>query len=117
MCKDDVHVACLLISNRPHTRACTLLARFQGALLRAIRDEHTPAGKVVASSRPAIQLYTCFDDRQGSFRRYVEETDPAGIETYAPTSQTSQEAVAVLIACNFDLRIVVLLFVGFIVAQ
>lgn len=32
--------------------------------------------------RPTLQLYTCIDDREGSFRRHVEEADPHNIETF-----------------------------------
>lgn len=32
--------------------------------------------------RPALQLYTCIDDREGSLRRHVEEQSPREIETF-----------------------------------
>jgi uncharacterized protein YbcC (UPF0753/DUF2309 family) len=52
--------------------------QMQRSLLRAIGTQQ-PA---VREARPALQLYSCIDDRECSFRRHVEQVDPAAVETF-----------------------------------
>jgi uncharacterized protein YbcC (UPF0753/DUF2309 family) len=43
---------------------------------------HAPSGAPTPAPRPRLQFYTCIDDRECSFRRHVEESDPEHIETF-----------------------------------
>jgi uncharacterized protein len=52
---------------------------FEQILMRAIGTQ--PISTSV-QERPSMQLYTCIDDREGSFRRHVEAADPHSIETF-----------------------------------
>eukprot|EP00808_Paulinella_micropora_P030511 g60155.t1 len=53
---------------------------FLHTLLRAIGTKHIPPD--LNTHRPALQLYMCIDDREGSFRRHVEAAHPTDIETF-----------------------------------
>ena len=62
------------------------LARLQTALLSAIQSRRLQDGVNTAatttSRRPDVQLFTCIDDREGSFRRHAETVGRGGIETF-----------------------------------
>jgi uncharacterized protein YbcC (UPF0753/DUF2309 family) len=53
---------------------------FEHTLLHALRS--TPTKSVVDHTRPTLQLLTCIDDRECSFRRHVEEVCKDSIETF-----------------------------------
>lgn len=53
---------------------------FEQTLLSAISTRPVPAPSTVG--RPSLQIYTCIDDRECSFRRLVEEANPTEIETF-----------------------------------
>ncbi len=55
-----------------------LETEFMHTLLHAIGTK--PVTKF--DHRPSLQLYTCIDDRECSFRRHIEESSPTEIETF-----------------------------------
>jgi len=53
-----------------------------GAIASSSKTSAATSSATAATQRPTLQLYTCIDDRECSFRRHIEEFQPSGIETF-----------------------------------
>ncbi len=73
------HTSAIAFVDQSSERRESLETQFQNTLLHSIGTK--PLEKT-ATHRPALQLYTCIDDRECSFRRHVEEANPSEIETF-----------------------------------
>lgn len=74
------HTSAIASLDQSSSRRETLEAEFQNALLTAIGTK--PVAARGSGERAMLQLYTCIDDREGSFRRHIEEFNPTAIETF-----------------------------------
>jgi uncharacterized protein YbcC (UPF0753/DUF2309 family) len=74
------HTSAIASLDQSSSRRETLEAEFQNALLTAIGTK--PVAARGAGERAMLQLYTCIDDRECSFRRHIEEFNPTAIETF-----------------------------------
>lgn len=74
-----LHPSALASLNQCPERREMLEREFKWPLLTAIG---TGAITPPSPTRPHMQIYTCIDDRECSFRRHVEELDPEGVETF-----------------------------------
>ena len=76
------HSSAIAYVDQSSERREILESQFQDALLHAI-GVNTKANSNFQQNRPALQMYTCIDDRECSLRRYVEdEINPSEVETF-----------------------------------
>lgn len=74
------HTSAIASLDQSSSRREALEAEFQNALLTAIGTKPVPVR--ASGERPMLQLYTCIDDRECSFRRHIEEFNSHAIETF-----------------------------------
>jgi len=73
-----LHPSAIAYADQCAERREALETEFKHTLLHAIGTTSVPRRTV----RPQLQLYTCIDDRECSFRRHIEEANPEEIETF-----------------------------------
>ena len=76
--EQHLHPSAIALGNQCPEAREALETEYMNSILHAIGTKHIPKRE----DRPKLQLFTCIDDRECSFRRHVEETDPEGIETF-----------------------------------
>lgn len=72
------HTSAIAYVDQNSNQREALEREFKYQLLHAIGEKPIPKDE----HRPSLQLYTCIDDRECSFRRHVEDTNPRDIETF-----------------------------------
>jgi uncharacterized protein YbcC (UPF0753/DUF2309 family) len=77
--EDSSHTSAIAFVDQHSKRREHLEKEFQNTLLHAIGTSPVFRSD---THRPALQLYTCIDDRSCSLRRHVEEINPKEIETF-----------------------------------
>ncbi len=74
-----MHPSAIAFADQSAGKREDLEAEFESKLLHAIGNQQPGSGD---KKRPMLQLLTCIDDRECSFRRHIEESDPELIETF-----------------------------------
>jgi uncharacterized protein YbcC (UPF0753/DUF2309 family) len=74
------HTSAIAFVDQSAERREVLETEFKHTLLNAIGTK--PIVERDHQYRPILQVYTCIDDRECSFRRYIEEANPKEIETF-----------------------------------
>jgi uncharacterized protein YbcC (UPF0753/DUF2309 family) len=77
------HTSAIAFVDQASERREMLETQFQSALLHTIGTKPSEDQSIFEQVRPSLQLYTCIDDRECSFRRFVEEGgNSSEIETF-----------------------------------
>lgn len=74
------HTSAIAFVDQHSERREMLEVEFEHMMLDAIGKNQIH--DVARQARPALQLYTCIDDRECSLRRHVEQANPKEIETF-----------------------------------
>ena len=79
--KEDtaLHSSALAYMDQFAQKREVLETQFKYTLLHAIGTKPSPQQD---QPRHSVQLFTCIDDREGSLRRHVEESNPKHVETF-----------------------------------
>lgn len=77
----QAHVSAIAYVDQSSERRDQLETEFKHTLLHAIGTRPVPM-RPETEGRPSLQLFTCIDDREGSFRRHVEQHNPKKVETF-----------------------------------
>jgi uncharacterized protein YbcC (UPF0753/DUF2309 family) len=76
--EDEVHPSSIAFVDQSSSKREELEAEFEAMLVSSMGENPV----IARTNRPKMQLLTCIDDRECSFRRHVEMTDPNNIETF-----------------------------------
>src|SRR5262249_13133087 len=68
----SIHSSAIAYADQNAEHREALEAEFEQSLLHTIAQRNSGNSNEAVAMRPSLQLYTCIDDRECSFRRHVE---------------------------------------------
>jgi uncharacterized protein len=76
------HTSAIATVDQTAERRELLESEMEKSLLASIISPNLGTGLAQTKERPKLQVFTCIDDRECSFRRHMEEEHPSEIETF-----------------------------------